>query len=325
MRTPTISVIVPVYNAEKYLPKCLESILSQTFTDFELLLIDDGSTDNSSKICDNYASKDNRIRVFHKENGGVSSTRNRGIKESQGKWIVFVDSDDWVGTEYLQSMFCDSKTSDLSMQGYKIIRVNGEEEVHKFDSNIYTNNIMLVFCESEYKNIINSPISKLFKREIIEINNIQFDNSISYGEDHLFVLEYLKYVKNVYISNISDYYYYQDDTLSLTRKLIPVEMLTNYMILAYKKQMNIVSQFNNDESIVAINVIARRFYGVYTKLLYDFFRNTPSYKQYCHIVETLKPYSLKKTWLNNKRKCLFRLIENTPLNISYNLLKRIIS
>jgi Glycosyltransferases involved in cell wall biogenesis len=93
---PLISVIVPVYKAEEFLPKCINSILSQTYTNFELLLIDDGSPDNSGKICDEHASKDSRVRVFHKQNGGVSSARNLGLREARGEWISWVDADDWI-------------------------------------------------------------------------------------------------------------------------------------------------------------------------------------------------------------------------------------
>ena len=93
---PKISVIVPVYNTEKYLHRCVDSILAQTFTDFELLLVNDGSPDKSGEICDEYAQKDTRVRVFHKENGGVSSARNLGLENAQGKWITYVDGDDWI-------------------------------------------------------------------------------------------------------------------------------------------------------------------------------------------------------------------------------------
>ena len=94
--TPKVSIIVPVYNAEKYLHRCVDSILAQTFTDWELLLIDDGSPDRSGEICDGYAMKDARIRVIHKENGGVSSARNVGLDATKGKWVVFVDSSVWI-------------------------------------------------------------------------------------------------------------------------------------------------------------------------------------------------------------------------------------
>ena len=91
-----VSCIIPVYNTEKYLPRCIESVLAQTFVDWEMLLIDDGSTDASGSICDEYAASDSRIRVFHKENGGVSSARNVGLDNMRGEWVTFVDSDDWL-------------------------------------------------------------------------------------------------------------------------------------------------------------------------------------------------------------------------------------
>ena len=102
---PKISVIVPVYKVEKYLPECIESVLAQTFTDFELILVDDGSPDNSGKICDDYATRDSRIRVFHKENGGVSSARNLGLDNARGEWIGFVDPDDWIEPDMYEQMY----------------------------------------------------------------------------------------------------------------------------------------------------------------------------------------------------------------------------
>ena len=102
MSLPIVSVIVPVYNTEKYLPECIESVLFQSYTDFELLLIDDGSTDGSGLICDEYARKDFRIKVVHKSNGGVSSARNEGLDIARGEYVCFVDSDDWVCKDYLK-------------------------------------------------------------------------------------------------------------------------------------------------------------------------------------------------------------------------------
>ena len=110
---PKISVIVPVYNTEKYLDRCIQSILAQTYTDFELLLVDDGSTDSSGAICDKYAEQDSRVRVFHKENGGVSSARNQGLDNAKGEWITFVDSDDWVDREFFNILSKSSKPDIL--------------------------------------------------------------------------------------------------------------------------------------------------------------------------------------------------------------------
>lgn len=114
---PVISVIVPIYNVEKYLPRCIESILNQSFKEFELILVDDGSSDNSGKICDIYAEKDERVKVIHKENGGVSSARNVGIKAVNGEYIGFVDPDDYIDREMYKNLYelCENNNCDIGI------------------------------------------------------------------------------------------------------------------------------------------------------------------------------------------------------------------
>ena len=112
---PLISIIVPIYNVEKYLSRCINSVLSQTFPDFELLLIDDGSTDKSGYICDGYAQKDSRIKVFHIENGGVSAARNYGLDNARGEWITFVDADDWIDKDMYYKLYNIWKIKSISL------------------------------------------------------------------------------------------------------------------------------------------------------------------------------------------------------------------
>lgn len=138
--SPTISVIIPVYNAEKYLRRCIDSVLSQTFTDFELLLIDDGSKDKSGAICDEYAAKDSRVRVFHKENGGVSSARNMGLDNACGNYIAFVDADDWIDGNMYYEMFAaiNESKSDIVCCDYLYEYENGDSSYAKtFSMSIY--------------------------------------------------------------------------------------------------------------------------------------------------------------------------------------------
>lgn len=139
---PKVSVIVPVYKVEKYLPECIESVLAQTFTDFELILVDDGSPDNSGKICDDYAARDSRIRVFHKENGGVTSARNLGLDNARGEWIIFVDSDDSLPRYSVEILFTKAKSEGVDVfvgraagSGFKISKESSV--VRKFNPREY--------------------------------------------------------------------------------------------------------------------------------------------------------------------------------------------
>ncbi len=122
MKSPTISVIVPVYNAESTLQRCVDSILAQTFEDFELILINDGSKDQSGDICDEYAAKDSRVKVIHKPNGGVSSARNAGLRIAHGEYIAFIDSDDYIDNDYLLGF--KHYDADLIISGAKLISIN---------------------------------------------------------------------------------------------------------------------------------------------------------------------------------------------------------
>lgn len=212
---PKISVIVPVYNTDKYLHKCVDSILSQTFTSFELLLINDGSKDCSGEICDEYARKDVRIRVFHKENGGVSSARNLGIENARGEWIAFVDSDDFLPADALRNLL-ESNNEDLIIGGYKnhfgdeLITLDGEKQIiKKVDFEMFLSlNINSV--------LFRTPWCKLFKKEIIDRESLRFDNSLVFGEDTVFVTTYLLQCKSIRNCDKYCYNYYNigDDYIS---------------------------------------------------------------------------------------------------------------
>ena len=120
-----ISIIVPIYNVEEYLCKCLDSIVNQTYTDYELILIDDGSTDDSGKIADEYSSKDDRITVIHKKNSGVSDARNRGLENASGKYICFIDADDWIEVSYLEELLLLAKSNDADIAMCSYLKNSG--------------------------------------------------------------------------------------------------------------------------------------------------------------------------------------------------------
>lgn len=219
MSTKEISVIVPIYRIEKYLPACIESLLNQSFKDFELLLVNDGSPDNCAKICDDYAKTDARIRVVHKKNGGLLSARKAGLKKAQGKYISFVDGDDWVDNYYLDIMFklAEANSADLTMTGHfrefdgkietikpKLTGVYDEKEIV---SSIIPNAIYNgTFCEHGISTYV---WNKLFKRDLLKEVLYDVPNDIVMGEDAAITYAYLAISKSLVISKIPLYYYRQ--------------------------------------------------------------------------------------------------------------------
>lgn len=171
--SPKVSIICPVYNVEAYLGKCVESILSQTFSDFELLLVNDGSSDNSGMICDEYAKRDCRVRVFHKANGGANSARSFGVKKSIGTWVMFVDSDDWLENFALDDLHCHV--------GNNIGIVVGMIDIHpKMESKILSSN---VFLQIQFRGKFMGPVAKLIKRSLFTEQTLVIPPEITNMED----------------------------------------------------------------------------------------------------------------------------------------------
>ncbi len=198
---PKISIIVPVYKVEQYLPRCIDCILAQTFTDFELLLINDGSPDNSGRICDKYATQDVRIRVFHKENGGVSSARNLGLDNAKGDWIAFCDADDYFLENALEILLKYAIES-----GAEMVLSNA----YRLESGKY-NPIL-----NQKAGIYNEVISELkhfalwgflLSAQIIRNKKLRFIESLAFSEDRVFLLEYGLYAKHLRIINNVTYVY----------------------------------------------------------------------------------------------------------------------
>ena len=212
MQEPVISVIVPVYNVEKYLNRCVQSIVDQTYKNLEIILVDDGSPDHCPQMCDAWAKKDSRIQVIHKKNGGVASARNMGIKNSRGKYFAFIDPDDFIEAEMYELMHSRIKKddSDLCSCNMRTVLENGQANgtVADFPEATFIGNDILCAYFSE-EHFLPSTCDKLYKAEIVKKNNIFFSETLEIGEDFTFNYYFFKNSKRVSaISNCLYNYFY---------------------------------------------------------------------------------------------------------------------
>lgn len=245
MKSPFLSVIIPVYNAELSLARCIESILRQNFNDIEVLLIDDGSTDSSIQICEEFVSKDSRVKIFKKDNGGVSSARNLGLKEACGEWITFVDSDDSLEESWLPS-YETYNACDMIMQGFTFIDEHHKRNECHLSSEFYTGKDILQFY-IKYRTYdyfpLRVPWNKFFRSSIIKENDICFNDSISCGEDRIFNLTYMKYVKNVRVVDNVDYIYVRSSS-GLALKQYSVNDTIDWQITILNATLAFIDTFN---------------------------------------------------------------------------------
>lgn len=232
---PLVSVIIPVYNMEEYLDNCIKSILRQTYSNFEILLIDDGSTDQSKSLCINWEKRDNRIRFFYHDNHGVSYTRNRGLKESRGEYIIFIDADDIVFEKYIEMMLksYENYNIDLSMLSYFCFYENDIDSKKSYTSNDYeiiTDNIGVLFFTKTDGTIC----SKMFRKSIIDKYKLHFCETIYVTEDLLFNMQYASRCHKVSF-NTSKLYGYRQRSESAVHKVVSEKWFTCldvYSILA---------------------------------------------------------------------------------------------
>lgn len=211
---PLISVIVPIYNVEKYLDKCVNSILNQTYKNLEIILVDDGSPDNCPKMCDEYAKLDKRIKVIHKENGGLSDARNYGIDLSNGEYLSFVDSDDYVAADYVETLYKTIKkdTSDLAICGHVVLYTNGKK-INRYTNENYNANSETILNKLLYDDGIDlSACSKLYRKDLF--NMVRYPVGRLY-EDAATTYKLIDLAEKISVNSLPIYYYIiRDDSIS---------------------------------------------------------------------------------------------------------------
>ena len=263
MYAPLISVIVPIYKVEPYLRRCLDSIINQTYTNLEIILVDDGSPDNCPHICEEYAAKDNRIIVIHKENGGLSDARNAGLDICKGEYISFVDSDDWVDEKYIEILCSQTSTSQYD---FLIADYNQSDESSETKHILCNNGCILGNTPiiSAYSKSTYPPCAwaKLYKRSFIENNHFRFHPQILF-EDQLWSCQLASKAKNIYIITSKIYHYtirnnsiMQSESISATNRILSWK----YILAAEK---NILAPYNerlsNEINFFFINKITEVF------------------------------------------------------------------
>lgn len=245
-----VSIIVPVYNTSRYLRKCIDSLLNQSYENIEIILIDDGSVDTSPQICDEYAEKYEKIRCFHIKNNGVSNARNQGILNSRGKYIQFIDSDDYYTQDAVETMVeAISGDVELASAQFAIVREGVFEEIIGDDKDA------LISCEEflEYTFsktggfYFGTTANKIYMADIIKDNNILFDVQVTLCEDLLFNLEYSKHVNNIQIKGCNIYNYEQGNIHSLIKKKRPRGEVWRCKSIIYKAYVDIFTSKNSYE------------------------------------------------------------------------------
>lgn len=295
-----ISVIIPIYNTEKYLKNCIDSVLKSSYQDFELLLVDDGSTDGSNSVCCEYAQNDSRIRVLTQQNGGVSNARNYGIQESRGEWIVFLDSDDKISKNFFeiiheygdkaQLLFFDfAYSAGQTVKNEKVeIKENIVDERIRID--LIEKCIRMKQLVSGGNTNLRSPWAKAYRREIIIENHICFPEIISMGEDELFNLAYFQYItKYVYIQ-IPVYVVTVRDN-SLSHKYRPSLLEEDYLFQTMlRNYLDSTGSMDYLKKTCIDNVLASMVYVLKNSIFHR--ENRCTFKQKCQKCQMMRNYDI---------------------------------
>ena len=257
---PILSIIVPVYNVEQYLPRCLDSILAQTFTDFEVIAVDDGSPDNCGQILDEYAQKDNRIKVIHKENGGVSSARNVALDVAQGEYIGFVDPDDYISCDMYEHLYNEAVAGnyDVVQCNYELVGFAGASTriLDHIQDCVYTKETSM---DAFFDNIIRYNVwNKIFRAELVSEN--RFSEELSIAEDKLFIFEILQKANRIKVTKQYCYYYVKSNT-SVYNSDISEKRFDDLKVLDIISESNSCiyncESFFNHCAIVYLNILFR--------------------------------------------------------------------
>ena len=331
MEKPQISIIVPVYNVEDYLRQCLDSIIAQTFTEWECILVDDGSKDNSGSICDEYAQKDNRFIVIHKPNGGVSSARNIGLEQARGEWVFFSDADDLLEFDALETLIKGVENGNPFIMA-------GFNKLSK-DKTLIETSVKEIIKEISIEDAIREQYKpsdfsyqgylwcKLFRLDIIKNNHLRFDEGIVFNEDGLFIMQYICCLKDkVYYSTKPVYNYIERGSSAMGSTINHFNPKFVTHLDSVIKQKEVVFTYTNNPELRKTALI--RIVNLYNYCL-DMMLNHHEFDSEIHktmfmMLRSSGAFSLYvKQMFVNYKQTIKRLIKRLLFTINPSMLKKL--
>lgn len=318
-----LSIIIPVFNVEKYIRRCVESIYAQNYEDIEVILIDDGSSDNSGKICDELASKDSRVKVIHTENSGCSSARNLGISLATGKYICFIDSDDeWLPLTLNKLLKKSDDEYDVIIYGAKTVDVKGnilgyeragKENAYKGQEEV--KEFLKSLSPGDKGWGLNYIWNRLYKTDVIKKNNILFNTKLNLGEDFVFNCEIMKHISSIYVSDELLYCYYKYFQNQLTMRFRENELeRRDYMFEVHKNLYCFYKIYDEykincyiEEGIVTHYSIMKTTYVDCKLGMRDTVKYIESFLKSEHYVALMEYLKYKKDAVNGVMKCLYKI------------------
>ena len=313
-----ISIIIPVYNTVQYLSRCIESVLSQSFGDFELLLVDDGSNDGSGDVCDSYENRDMRIRVFHKKNGGVCSARNLGIANALGEWLYFVDSDDELLPDALQTLVdCISDDVDSVMGG--IVEVNENGDVSVLEKRVVQlltkkQTVMSLYVGyGSYYDYCGYMCIWLLRRSVISDHSLLFDPTIAIKEDSLFSMQFICKSRGATRQTTTPVYKYykRDDSAmgSVSGGYNPKYVDSFHALVKMKHEVDGLFPFYSTPGFVARQAVFIRYHGIIDRMDESHIREEAMRSELCSIMHD-EVGSISLFTAERRVRKLFRIVSD---------------
>ena len=288
---PKISIIIPIFNAENTLEECLDSIIEQEFTDYEVIMVNDGSTDHSSDICEEYCRKDSRFTLINEQNKGVAEARNNGLANSKGRYVTFMDSDDWVDKKWLEaySRMMQEADCDLMVQGVVSDWGLSQQEVSAQKAICLGRDILNGFMLLSKQGIEGFVHNKMYKREIIQAQNLDFHYSLH--EDTLFNWKYLKYTSSLGVIPEAHYHYMQRGGDSLVNRRYPFAEMYGLITSLREARLELPIRYNHTDYI---NAAWADYLVVYTVLLVSLYDKKRGISSRSERIKILKAYQLER-------------------------------